>query len=303
MLEPGCLWKRLTQVSADALRSGAQRSIPTEHVLMEDGGISFVVRILAALEEKRQARKEQTALEKASGRRVNPFLPHEEDLFVADLSETHLCLLNKFNVLEHHLLIVTRSFEDQEELLTLEDFHALWMCMFEYNGLGFYNGGEVAGASQPHKHLQVIPLPMTERGPRVPAEPLLATARFCQGIGVAPRLPMVHAWVRMPALQSDDPAEAARAALRGYRAMLSSTGLGPGRGPEGRRQAGPYNLLVTREWMLLVPRSREFSGTISVNALGFAGALLVKNEEEMNHVKDRGPMGVLRDVGVSPAGC
>jgi ATP adenylyltransferase len=269
---------------------------------VEGGGIAFIVRSLAALEEKRQARKEQTAREKGSGRKINPFLPHDEDLFVADLSETHLCLLNKFNVLEHHLLIVTRAFEDQEELLTLEDFHALWICMFEYDGLGFYNGGEVAGASQPHKHLQFIPLPMTEQGPRVPVEPLLAAAAFRQGIGVAPSFPLVHAWARMPTLRSNDPGEAARASLQAYRAMLSASGLGPGEGAEGARQSGPYNLLVTREWMLLVPRSREFFGTMSVNALGFAGALLVRNQEEMNLIREHGPMEVLRTVGVPPAG-
>ena len=46
-------------------------------------------------------------------------------MFVADVSDTHLCLLNKFNVIEHHLLIVTRKFEHQETLLTVRDFQAV----------------------------------------------------------------------------------------------------------------------------------------------------------------------------------
>jgi ATP adenylyltransferase len=46
--------------------------------------------------------------------------------------------------------------------------------------------------------------------------------------------------------------------------------------------------------MLLVPRAEEFFGTISVNALGFAGALLAKNDQEKETLKQRGPMAVLK---------
>jgi len=302
MLEPGSLWKRLTHVSEAALRSGAQRPLPTEYAVMEDGGIPFIVRLLARLEDKKRARLAQEIVGRGTGQRTNPFLPYEKDLFVADLSDTHLCLLNKFNVLEHHLLIVTRRFEDQETLLTLEDFHALWMCLLEYDGLGFYNGGEAAGASQPHKHLQLVPLPMTDTGPRVPVEPLLASAVFRGDAGVAPGLPWAHAWFRLPRRGGADPAEAARVLVQGYRALLHAVGLAPETGPGGRRQAGPYNLLVTREWMLLAPRSREHFGSVSVNALGFAGALLVKNTDELRRVKECGPVEVLRTVGMPPAG-
>lgn len=303
MLEAGRLWNRLTQVSEAALRSGAQLPLRTQYVVMEDRGIPFIVRALASLEDKRQARREQETAGASGGGRVNPFLPYDKDLFVADLSDTHLCLLNKFNVLEHHILIVTRRFVHQETLLTLEDFHALWTCLFEYDGLGFYNGGEAAGASQPHKHLQVVPLPMTDQGPRVPVEPLLASTVFRGVTGVTPGLPWAHVWVRLSGFSSRDPARAARVSLDRYRAMLRAVGLGAGGGPGGQRQAGPYNLLVTREWMLLAPRSREHCGTVSVNALGFAGALLVKNTEEMNRVKDLGPVEVLRTVGMPAAGC
>ena len=67
-----------------------------------------------------------------------------------------------------------------------------------------------------------------------------------------------------------------------------------------QRQSGPYCLIVTRDWMLLVPRSREFFESISINSLGFAGALLVRNKEEMERVKSCGPMTVLRKVAFSP---
>ena len=116
---------------------------------------------------------------------------------MADISDTHAAILNKFNVLEHHLLIITRDFEDQETLLTLRDFQALWTCMSEYNGLGFYNGGVAAGASQPHKHLQLVPLPLAPEGPQVPIEPLLAAAEFDGALGTVPAFPFLHVFARI----------------------------------------------------------------------------------------------------------
>ena len=61
-------------------------------------------------------------------------------MFVDVLTDTHLCLLNKFNVVEHHLLIVTREFEDQDRYLTEEDFAAGLAGLAEYDSLLFYNG-------------------------------------------------------------------------------------------------------------------------------------------------------------------
>ncbi len=58
----------------------------------------------------------------------------------------------------------------------------------------------------------------------------------------------------------------------------------------------PYNLLITRRWMLLVPRSRENWRGVSINALGFAGSLLVRNRSELDELTRIGPLAVLRSV-------
>ena len=76
--------------------------------------------------------------------------------------------------------------------------------------------------------------------------------------------------------------------------MLDTVGLNRTGLPEDALQSGPYNLLLTRRWMLLVPRAQEFFGAISVNALGFAGALLAKNDQERETLKQQGPMAVLK---------
>jgi len=50
--------------------------------------------------------------------------------------------------------------------------------------------------------------------------------------------------------------------------------------------------------MLLVPRTQEHFGTISVNALGFAGSLFVRDEAEMAMLRATGPMSALKAVAV-----
>ena len=62
-----------------------------------------------------------------------------------------------------------------------------------------------------------------------------------------------------------------------YRLMLQQLGMNSFSEREETLQSGPYNLLFTRRWMLLVPRSKEFFESISVNAIGFSGALLARN--------------------------
>ena len=50
--------------------------------------------------------------------------------------------------------------------------------------------------------------------------------------------------------------------------------------------------------MLVVPRSRERFESISVNALGFAGSLFLRSQEELDRVRATGPMQVLRAVAM-----
>ncbi|MEO0948044.1 MAG: DUF4922 domain-containing protein, partial [Cyanobacteria bacterium J06641_5] len=158
--EPGTLERLAIARAQSALACGALQPIATEYELVAQAGCEFVVRIATNLIRKDKAKQKQ--------RPVNPFLPYDERLFVANISATHVCLLNKFNVVERHILLVTRAYEEQTDPLTAEDFAALWRSLQEMDGLAFYNGGAAAGSSQPHKHLQVVPLPLAPQGATVP---------------------------------------------------------------------------------------------------------------------------------------
>lgn len=294
MLESGTLWAKVIARTEHALGCGALLSIPTEYEFVEQDGVRFLVRILSNLARKDEAKKKQEKQTTTSGGEFNPFLPYEEDLFVADISNTHVCLLNKYNVADYHLLIITRAFEEQESLITLQDFEAMWVCLAEVDGLAFYNSGKMSGASQRHKHLQLVPLPLAPEGLHIPIEPLLSSAKFQDSIGTIPGLPFVHAFTKLDPSWAQSPSTGAQPTLECYRRLLRAVGLQD----SGDLQSGAYNLLATRQWMLIVPRSQEDFQFISVNSLGFAGALLVRNEQQMKILKDYGPMTVLQKVSV-----
>jgi sulfate adenylyltransferase (ADP) / ATP adenylyltransferase len=286
--EETSLWEKILARTDLALASGALRSIPTTYEIVEIDGISYVLRQLNNLQRKLDAKKKQDEDTKR-GVDFNPFLPYEEEMYVADITPTHVCLLNKFNIVDHHILIVTRAFEDQTQLLTLADFEALGLTLAEIDGLAFYNGGPEAGASQKHKHLQVIPLPMAEEV-RIPIEPeilkmaiapnqvfTVPSFSFCHGIMMLDRNSNGHGYYRC------------------YQQLLTFLGLDA----VGPVQSGAYNFLCTREWMMLVPRSLPEWNGVEINSLGFAGALLVRNSEQADGLKAIGPMAFLAAVGSS----
>lgn len=237
---------------ARARASGALEPIVTESAVIDDGGAQFVVRTASTLTAK-----------SAAPPRADPLGDYEPDLYVGEVGSTHYALLNKYPVMADHLLVVTRRFASQDELLDASDFAALRALLGELDWLAFYNGGRVAGASQARKHLQLVPLPLAaEVKTPVPLEPLYGA------------LPFAHGYT--PTNVSD--LEAA------YRRLLA-------RWPDV-----PYNLLATRRWMLVVPRRQEHYGTISINALGFAGSLFVRTRAELELVRRVGPLKVLAAV-------
>lgn len=68
-----------------------------------------------------------------------------------------------------------------------------------------------------------------------------------------------------------------------------------------------YNVILTLTHMYVVPRKcekyvlRESGDELSVNALGFAGYLLVKGEKELEAVQKEGVVTILSEVGITSA--
>jgi ATP adenylyltransferase len=261
---------------------GALQPIETRTLLVESEGVRFILRSVASLARKGKEGARGGAPD------PDPLGHYDPRLFVADLGASHYVLLNKFPVQAGHVLVVSRRFERQDGLLGVDDFAALAACLREIDGLGFYNGGPEAGASQRRRHLQLVRLPLAvESSDEVPMERALLA-------GAA--LPFRHAFVRVA------PQATGRDLHALYRELLQRCGIEAVASEDGELQSAPYNLLVRRGWMLLVPRSRPCVESIPVNGLGFAGSLFVPSDEALDRARALGPMTVLREAGVRDVG-
>ncbi len=133
--------------------------------------------------------------------------------------------------------------------------------------------------------------------PSVPLEPLFESGDASPGkIQRISALPFSHALIRWTMHPTDDNIEHCAAhSLDVYRDMLRHVGIAL---PVGEKElvTQPYNLLVTRHWMLLVPRLHECFESISFNALAFAGALLLPSVESLPALRRVGPFAALTYV-------
>jgi ATP adenylyltransferase len=282
---PG-LAARLDRVIQAALASGALQPIATRTEFLEESGLRLVVRVLERLERKQREQRRP-------GPRANPFLPHDPALFVTELGPDHICLLNKFNVLDRHLLVVTRAFEAQDSVLTPGDFRALGVCMEQLPGIGFYNSGTAAGASQGHKHLQVVPMPLAPGVERPPLEPWFRAALGETPPGSPRRCPVLPFRHLLCGLRPGWARNGPEGLHENYLALANALGL-----LQDSMAAQPYNLLVGWDWMLVVPRSQPEWRRIPVNALGYAGALLVRDLAGLASLRAEGALQVLAHTGL-----
>lgn len=274
-----------------ARASGALFTFDSAHRYLADHelGVQYHVRVASSLQKKTNG----------PGAKIkNPFEPpYEEDLYVCELGPAHRVLLNKFNVIDSHVLVVTSSFEAQEAPLMAQDFSAVDSILeaFEAGGapgaLAFFNRGPSSGFSQPHKHIQVVPFPLCPACKEMPlgekVEDALRHDRLQMDV------PWVHA-LRRRAVSSDD-ASVVAAELRelltdACRELVLQ---------EEAAAGGSWNLLWTRRWLLVVPRRCESFQGIGVNALAFTGSFFVKSEAAVADLENASPTGVLVNAGLS----
>lgn len=263
-----------------ARSSGALQPIRTRLGWVRDRGLNFPVRWVSTLADKQRA----GLVGPRRATRANPFQPWDPDLEVGAAGPDHVILLNKFPVMPRHALIISREFEPQSAPLTSGNFAAVVTLLREAGGLCFYNGGAIAGASQSHRHLQWIPdddrkllplLSLYDRAARTPPAPTLDFVRAQEPIVAA-------AW---DAGRPEEMLSAHYAALCQRLGLAAIEGAMP-----------PYNLLLTRDWMLLVPRRQEHWQHISINALGFAGSLFVRDPAQLSVIRAAGPLTMLGAV-------
>ncbi len=289
-----------------AIASGDLQPIEAEQVVIEDQGLPFIVRWVAALAAKDAAKPGVTAGQPASpgtasvtlpgGPRdpnFNPFLKPDPALLVGPIGDHHAAILNKFPVCLHHLVLARRTYAEQLSPLEAIDFQALAFVLSAQGGLGFYNGGAAAGASQRHKHVQWIPDAPGNASLRALGAGL--PAGQAQGTVVRhPALGLAHCFVRVDAGLGADAQASARAMLIAFGQACAALDLRPG--ADGLLP--PCNMLVGDGWMLVLPRSQEHFQGVSLNALSFGGTIYVRDPAQIDAIRTAGPLQALVSVGV-----
>ncbi|ATE58600.1 ATP adenylyltransferase family protein [Thauera sinica] len=276
--------------SASARASGALQPVQAEQTEIEDAGLRFIVRWVSSL-----AAKDATKVAIPGGPRdpnFNPFLNPDPELTVGPLGDAHVAILNKFPLCDRHLVLARREFEEQLVPLAQADFAALATIMAEAGGIGLFNGGTAAGASQRHKHVQWLPEAEGNASLR-PFAAGLPGGLPEQGVARHPALAMQHAFVRVRCGQGV-PVETAAESL--YAAYLTACGE-LGLRPDSDGLLPPCNLLAGDGWLLMVPRSQECFEGIPMSAVCFGGTLYTRQPEQIESIRRVGPLRALAAVG------
>ncbi|MCP9809914.1 ATP adenylyltransferase [Cyanobium sp. HWJ4-Hawea] len=266
------LWQRACSQSERSLNSGALVPLGTE-LIDGPGFFPFVLRRLTDPTPKHLS---------SGGPKPNPFLPWEQDLEVARLGSSHGLILNKYPVQQAHVLLISQDWQPQSGWLTTLDWQAVAQVARDTDGLWFFNSAARAGASQPHRHLQLLPRQKGEQS--CPLEPALLS----QLAGSSPSWPWKYALSRrQPGIDHRD--------LEGHY-LDHAAQLGLGNPMSDLQPKASHNVLFCDRWYLTVVRSQEHCAGFSVNALGYAGYLLATEKSDLDWLAMHGPQALLEAV-------
>ncbi|CAK7234147.1 bifunctional AP-4-A phosphorylase/ADP sulfurylase [Sporothrix bragantina] len=309
---------------------------PTQVAILRVHGMPFQLRFAPALAKKPKSGEEKEDKEKKNSKDSKnkgpskPFDPFEnppqELVVVPDVGElgktTHRLVLNKFAISQDHSILATAAFRPQTHLLEASDLAAAYACIDAYHQADgkeelfvFYNSGSNSGASQPHRHLQLLPVARMREGLEDQgSEWDVLVDRLVDGRG---DLPFYVAAARLPECGVSPTSlyttylelyRQACAVAEGTSAVLTTKDkvdtAAEERGEVPARIS--YNLALTKKTIAIMPRTAEGSavtsdgGNLSLNGTVLAGTALVKNEAEWDALQsDPARLGdVLAHIGI-----
>lgn len=287
------LMQAIDQCMQKALASGDLQPIEFQAQQVRANDLFFQICWIPALSLKNKNKNDLQSLPMRLPPRdpnFNPFLPPNPNLMVRKLGDYHHALLNKYPICKRHLVIPRIDFIDQRSPLQYEDFLALTLILTEYEGLGFYNGGPQAGASQHHLHVQWLPS-APNNASILPFVYDLDSA-LEQQVQQQSSWSFAHVFVYVP--PSHEPHEYARGLYQAYQLACKELKLKVDQ--DGFMT--PMNLLIQDGWLLVVPRTQEQINDITLNALSFAGMIYVSEPEQIDFVRQKGVIQVLASVTV-----
>ncbi|KAI3343567.1 HIT-like domain-containing protein [Ustulina deusta] len=294
-----------------AQASGDLIYYPTQVAILPVGSLAFQLRYSPSLAQKPKPPKPV----EPNAKPFNPFENPSPALLVAPLPPSHRLVLNKFAVVPEHFILATSHFKPQTHLLEIGDVDAAYACVQAYRNAGqelfvFFNSGEHSGASQPHRHLQLLPVDRMKLGlenAENGSEWAILADKTC---GKERTLPFTIFTSPISVEMSAEERHLAYLSLykRAVRAVIANLEAAE----EGEAQIS-YNFAMTSTCMALCPRIAEGVsikdgngneiGNVSLNGTVLAGTALVKNQVEWDALRTTSMMlpGVLGGIGVPSA--
>jgi len=225
--------------------------------------------------------------------------PYHPDLHLSEWKSKYYSqyalVLNKFNVLNNHLLVVTTHFESQFSPITASNLRVMHEIILDVDGFGFYNAGKEAGPSQLHRHMQIVP----RRDNYLPYFDTITEHSRTSTNGTPfsiEKFQFKHSICQIP---DKDPSE--HDLVSSYNLCLSHSSLPTLRiqytEQDEKEEVMPHNILMGANWIMVVPRTISEYRDICANGLNFIGSFYVKNEETFQNLKEVGPMKCLVKLG------
>ncbi|KUJ21166.1 HIT-like protein [Mollisia scopiformis] len=286
-----------------AQESGDLTFYATQVAILHCAGLPFQVRFSPALANKPKSNKS------ADSKHVDPFEKPPQGLFITDVAPAHYLVLNKFPVIPGHFILATKSFKKQTDLLEADDLDAAYQCLKAYKEegeelFGFFNSGEHSGASQPHRHIQFLPVDSMRNG----IEQGITWDVLVDGLSSSPppELPFSYFAAPIPANPSSNQLREIYLELHGKACRLSNVEI-----TASGESSISYNLGLTDRTIVLCPRTSEGMdiqlgdgqslGPIALNGTVLGGTLLVKTEDEWDALrKDESRLlDTLNAIGIS----
>ncbi len=217
------------------------------------------------------------------GPKINPFKPWDKILEIDSIGNGHQLILNKYPVQLGHVLLITNEWKEQNGWLDIKDWEAIKEVNKDTSGLWFFNSGPLAGASQPHRHIQLLRRDPSELS--CPREKWILALnnlnykneKFSKNI-------ILKKFSK--SLNEENIHEI-------YKDLSHNLGLGDPR--NDKKPKYPYNLIFTDRWMIIIKRKTDNLFGISINALGFAGYILVTENSDIKYLRELGPEKLLED--------
>ncbi|KAI5859306.1 hypothetical protein GGS23DRAFT_600595 [Durotheca rogersii] len=256
------------------VESGELLWVETRPIYVRSETLNFQFRVAGSLKRKPRTSHLSTV--------ENAFADEDPRFSLGLYGGRHKLILNKYCVVRPQFVLHTVDFEPQRDALNGFDLGAARtvLCSLESSFMVIFNCGHDSGASVGHKHLQIIPRPP-------PTEHELFPDRYISGqAGNAHQVPGIPFDHSVHAITADTSGESL---LQIYNDLRSSLRLGP---------EAPHNVILVREWMMVIPRSKAGNGMMSANAAAMLGMVWVNSEEEYEAWVKHGPLNALLEFGV-----